>query len=807
VILVPDTEFVGRLEDRRLLTGKGHFVDDMIVDKMAYMGFVRSPYAHATVRSIDLSKLKTHDSCIASLTGEDLTKENLAPVSQNPWPPQKRAIRYQLAVGKVRFVGEPVVAILSKDKNALEDLIEEVKVEYEPLPTVTTLEESKQGKAILYQDWKDNLSMSSEIKQGDVDGTISRATYVINFKEGIGRQESAPIEPHGVLVSYDEEKGSFEVHAAVQSVHGLQGNLSSELRIPKEKIHVITLDVGGGFGSKGAQSYPEPVVACLFARKTGLSIKWTATRTEDLEEAASGRDEYCDLTLACDSNGKIVALRAMVECDAGVGGTQNHMSGLSLATMLGPYGIPNRDLRVAVYVTNKMPLGPVRGAGAPEGCFFIERAMDVMARKIGLDPMEFRRRNLLQGSDKDSEDYGALFDILINASGYEDLLRWKQDLLSKFRRQESNVIGGVGISVRGLIGSPFGQGSGASGATSRQASSWRRDGVSAGESSQTSGQQRSTGAWTRNTRDNEASQELSFMSESAKITVRKGGKVIVYTGSSPHGQGEETTFAQLTSEELHVPPENVTVVWGDTALIPRGIGTFGSRSGATGGSAVVDAARKLNAKILQIASESLGVVPSSIILSDGISVCNSTEPYKVLLTLDELLQKMGINEISAESVFTLQGMSYSSGVHLCVLTLDVDLCSVKIAKYLVVEDPGRVINKTIVDGQLEGGVVHGIGGSLFERVEYDKAGKLLTTNFASYAIPTALDTPDITIIHSDHPSSISLDGSKGVGESGTIASYGAVMNALNDALRQINDRSQCNIAPALPSLIHATLTS
>ena len=271
----------GRVEDLRLITGKGHFVDDLYFEKMAYMGFVRSPFAHAKIKRIDLSKVGTLPAFIASLTGEDLLKEGVAPVSQNPWPPQKRASRYQLAVGKVRFVGEPVVAIFAKDKNSLEDLIDDVEVEYEELPAVTTVEESKQNKALLYEEWNDNLSMTNEVKKGDAEKAISQASFVVKTREGIKRQEGAPIEPHAVVVSYDKEREIFQVYATVQSVHGLQGNLVTELKLPKEKFHVVTMDVGGGFGSKGAQSYPEPLVGCLFARKTGLAIKWTATRTED----------------------------------------------------------------------------------------------------------------------------------------------------------------------------------------------------------------------------------------------------------------------------------------------------------------------------------------------------------------------------------------------------------------------------------------------------------------------------------------------------------------------------------------------
>ena len=826
----------GRVEDIRLITGKGRFVDDFVLNNMAYMGFVRSPFAHAKIKGIDISKVQTRSEFIAALTGEDLLKEGVAPVSQNPWPWQRRAGRYHLAVGKVRFVGEPVVAILSNNRDSVEDLIDDIKVDYEPLPVVTTIEESKQKKAILYDDWSDNLSLSSDVKRGDAAAAISGASIVINAKEGIERQAAAPIEPRSVLVSYNREKDLFTVRATVQSVHGLQGHLAEELKMPKEKFHVVTMDVGGGFGSKGAQSYPEPVVGCLFAKKTGMTVKWTATRTEEFYEEATGRDEFCDVVLACDKTGKILALKGNVECDAGVSGTQNHMSSMTLWTMSGPYDIPNVDLHVASYVTNKMPLGPVRGAGAPEGCYFIERAMDIMAKKLGIDPLEFRRRNMLPVS-KTREDYSILFDIMKNTAAYPDLLGWRRDLCSKFKDGKSSVIGGIGVSVTGASESGFGQSSGSGGSgqswqqraqatrsSSPGSSSWNQQqqsgssswqnqqkpssqgtGASAGAQwTSGGGGQRSSGERQWSGGAGQQTTELSFMSETAKVSWNRDGTVKVFTGSSPHGQGEETTFAQLASEELGVPIEKVTVVWGDTALVPRGIGTFGSRSAATGGSAVVDASRKLKTKLLTAGVGVLGVDQDSIDLRSS-SIVDKSQPEKILATIDSVMQKLNVDEITVDTVFTLTGTSYSSGVHLCVLTLDAESYKAKIVNYFVVEDAGIMINKAIVEGQLEGGVVHGIGGALFERLAYDENGNLLTTSFMDYTIPTVLESPDIEIVHKVTPSTVTLDGVKGVGESGTIASYAAVMNALNDALGQLQNSTEEDIAPALSEKVYGIL--
>ena len=806
-----------RTEDPRLLTGKAVFTDDLHEPKEAHLGLVLSPFAHAKIKSIDFSKIRSSPEFIAALTGEDLIREGILPVSQNPWPPQKRAKRFHLAVGKVRFAGEAVAAILVKTKDAVEDLIEQVEVDYDALPVIITIDEAKRHETLVYDEWKDNVSQTDEEKKGDADKAIQSATYMVNFREGIRRQEASPIEPHSVLVTYDKQKDLFEVRATVQSVHGLQELLSSELKLPKQKFHVKVTDVGGGFGSKGSASYPWPLLACLFAKKTGLPVKFTATRTEEFFEAAAGRDEYCDVTLACDKDAKIVGLKANMECDVGVSGTQAHMPSLTMWTMQGPYVIPNVNLEVAAYVTNKMPIGPVRGAGAPEGCYFIERAIEVMAKKIGIDPIEFRRRNVVSTGKAQGEDYQALMDMLVKSRSYSELFRWKNDLASSHATTSSaNIVGGIGLSLRGGSESEDDENGGEGGDWPHsgdqdqegsswggsESSQWNKGGEESGQSSwqQSSDENNSSERWGSESED----EELSFMAETAKVVLHKNGDVIVYTGSSPHGQGLETAFAQLASEELSVPMSRIRVIWGDTALIPLGVGTFGSRSIATGGSAVVEASRKLKTQLIEMASKILKVDASTLRFENGM-VVSSSQDSNVSLQLEQILARSGKSEVSSESKFALSVMSYSSGMHLCALTLDLETALVKVVNYEVVEDCGRMINRAIVDGQIQGGVVHGIGGSLLEGLEYDNLGNLLTTSFLDYSIPSATDSPDIEIIHMATPSTVTLHGAKGVGESGTIGSYAAVINALNDALSQLWKR-EVNIAPALPNSVFNALS-
>ncbi len=333
----------GRVEDARLITGAGSYVDDLKFENAAYLGIVRSTYAHAKIKKIDFSKARESPDFIASLTGDELVKLGVAPLIQ--FPMQKPADRYQLAVEKTVFVGEAVAALLARNRYAAEDLIDDVEIIYEELQPVVTIDQAKETTTLIFESWKDNVALKTEAKRGDVEGAIKSASFIIRERFGIVRQAGTPIEPRAVAVRYDRAMDVFEVHSTVQSANRLQAYLSQELKLPKEKFHVIVKDMGGGFGTKGAQSYPENALACIFSRATGLPVRWTSTRTEDFLETAPGRDEYCDIELACDATGKLVALKASIEADSGVSGTLSVMAGLTLRLLPGPYKIPNLDLR------------------------------------------------------------------------------------------------------------------------------------------------------------------------------------------------------------------------------------------------------------------------------------------------------------------------------------------------------------------------------------------------------------------------------------------------------------------------------
>jgi carbon-monoxide dehydrogenase large subunit len=749
---------VKRVEDVRLLEGKGEFVDDAKVPNVAYMGLVRSTYAHARIVRIDFSKARENPDFIDAIIGDDI-KDATGPITVVPGV--KETKRRQLAIGKVRFVGEPIAAFASKSRYSVEDIIELVEVEYEPLPVVTSIEDSKKAEVKVFDDWSDNISLKMSAKRGDASSAISSSKTKIKARIGIKRQAGAPIEPRAYLAVYDKDKDRFDVEASAQRPFGIKNHICSELKVSPEKVHVVVKDVGGGFGTKGAQSYPEPILACILARKTGYAIKSTLTRSEAMLEDAAGRDQYCEIEIGCDENAKITGLRARLEANIGVSGTLSVSVNRTQTLLPEVYKIPNVEIESFCYVSNKAPLGPVRGAGRPEAAFFTERAIDILARRLSMDPVELRRKNVLKPEEL-PYDNGA--EAKYDSGNFPLLLEKLGPEIAKMRnwRKETNagnkdhVVAGVGVCM----------------------------------------EIEDTGAQFK---------------ESAKISIGEDGLVVVATGSSPHGQGIETSFAQLCAQELNVPLKDVRVEYGDTNQLPFGIGTFGSRSMSIGGSAVVEVARKVKSEIISRAAKLEGLDPGSLVIENGQIVkveSRSGQSLKtILLGLSALVKRSGPIQVYSE--FTIKGIPYASGAHACSLSVDKETGKIRIENYVAVDDCGVVINPMIVDGQLHGGIVHGLGGALLEEMVYDEEGQLITTNFLDYAIPESVDIPEnFNLIHVETPSPLTLNGAKGVGESGTIAAYPCIFNALNDALAQAGSSTDLCISPvSSEEIVNALKTS
>lgn len=728
------------------------YTDDIKPKNVCYLGFVRSTYAHARIKSIDFEKVRKNPAFITSLTGEDLVKLGVGIVFENEMPGVKRTTRHHLAVSKVRYVGEPVVAFLSKDKYSIEDIADEIEIDYDPITLVLNLDDAQTDKILIYDEWGTNSILDVKIRRGDVDNALKSAARVVKGRFGVKRQAGVAIEPRAVVASFQKSTGIYDIFSTLQHTHRLKQYLSSELNLPPERFHIRVPDVGGGFGSKGAQSYAAPSIACILAEKTGLTVKWVSTRTEDLLETAQARDEYCDVELACDSNARILGLRATISSDGGVGGTLKAQAMLSGRLMPGSYKIPNLEIRSVTWATNKAPGGPIRGAGRPEAIFFIELIVDKMARYLHLDPIGFRRLNCVPQSEfpydngagmiYDSANFPKLLDIM--KPEYESLVRWKREIAGK----NSNLLAGVSFEL--IV--------------------------------------EDTGA---------------ALSETAKVVASPKEKLLfVYSGSSPHGQGLETTLAILASEELSVPIEQIKVKWGDSNDLPTSVGTFGSRSIVTGGSAVVEVCRKLREDIVSEAAKRFDIPKEQVELRDGHLLRSTETKSEPLSDLWDFLESVG-KTCEAYTNFTMKGIPFSSGAHVCGVTVDRETGKVRIYKYVCADDCGRVINEVIVDGQLHGGVVHGMGDMILSEIPYDENGAPLATSFLDYLIPTSLDVPDIGTIHIETPSTLSLNGAKGTGESGTIGAFPAVIGAINDALAGI---SEIGIAPATPERVYKSLT-
>ena len=735
----------GRVEDFRFLVGRGRYIDDMNPGNVAYLGIVRSGYAHAKIKNIDLSGAKNHPDFVDAITGEDLVKIGAGTVAETPLPGVKITGRLHLAFGKVRYIGEPVVAFVSRRKYSVEDIAELVNIEYdEQLPVISTIQESKNKKSLVYENWDSNRLVEYSVKKGDV--ASAQSAFTIKKHLGIRRQAGAPIEPRVVIASYDKNSEIYHIYSTVQGAHRLRLYLTNELKVPPEKIHVTVPDVGGGFGVKGAQSYCENMLSCILAKRTGMTIKWTSTRTEDMLETSQSRDEYCDIELSCNADGILTALKATIESDGGVGGTMKGMPGLTTRLLPGAYKIPNIEINAGMYATNKTMTGPMRGAGRPEASFFIELAMDALAKETKIDPYEFRFKNIIKhdefpyangaGMNYDSANLEKLLDMIRDE--YAAARRWKSD---HDRRDNPTQKAGVGLA---LIVEDTG----------------------------------------------------SQLSETSKLTASyKDKKIILFTGSSPHGQGHETTWAILASEELGIPLDQISVAWGDTNELKSSIGTFGSRSAVTGGSAVVEGCRKLKNQLVAEAAGAFSLNPEELEFRNGAIYKKGSD--ELVSGLWKLIEKLA-RDVEVNADFTAKDLTFASGVHLCRVLVDAETGKLKIEKYTAIDDCGRVINEMIVEGQLQGGIAHGLSGSFLEQIEYNEDATPLAQNFMDYTMATALDIPELDLSHIETRSTISLNGAKGVGESGTIGAYPAVFNALNNALENIGNLT---IAPATPDRV------
>ena len=751
---------VPRKEDPALVTGRANWTDNIKLPGMLHMAILRSPFAHAKITHLDVSGALEQPGVTAAYTGEDLADYWNAPMPC-AWPVTediRMPEHWPLARGEVNFMGDAVAVVIADDRYTAQDVLEFIEVDYEPLDAVVDMEEAlKEDSPLVHEDLGSNKSFLWPLEVGDVDGTFERADVVV--KERYIQQRLIPnaIEPRAVVASPEPTSDGITLYSATQVPHVVRLMLSAGTGIPEQRVRVVAPDVGGGFGSK-LNFYAEEILATNVARLLGTPIKWVEDRSENYMATIHGRDQIQDIELAATSEGRILGVRADIKADMGAY-MQLVTPGIPILGAFMYCGVYQFDA-YAFYCTgvftNKTPTDAYRGAGRPEAAYAIERIVDALARELDMDPAEVRRKNFYEPFDEptttpagiqyDSMNMPMVLDKVLEMADYE-ALREEQ----KRRREENDPVQlGIGFSTYTEI----------CGLAPSQVLASLRYGAP---------------GW-----------------ESATVRMFSSGTVEVVTGTSPHGQGHETGFAQIVADKLGVDPSQVEVIHGDTQTGPFGLDTYGSRTLAVGGEAAARAADKVAAKAKAIVAHQLEAAPEDIELHDGkFSVRGSPDKG---LTLAEVAgaayttmdmpegMEPGLDE---QSFYDPENFVFPFGAHACVVDVDPETGKVKVVRWVAVDDCGPAINPMLIDGQVHGGIVHGIGQALYERIHYDEAGQLITGTFVDYALATAAEVPNFETDRTETPSPVNSLGVKGVGEAGTIAATPAVTNAVIDALRPL----------------------
>ncbi|MGH7319016.1 MAG: xanthine dehydrogenase family protein molybdopterin-binding subunit [Candidatus Rokuibacteriota bacterium] len=748
---------IKRREDPRLITGKGVFTDDVKLPGQTYAAFVRSPHAHARVRRVDVSKARAVPGVVAAFSGKDLAEGGVNPLPCGWLLPDIKIPEYRaIAAPKAAWVGHAVAVVIGETPFAARDGADAVQVDYEVLPAVTDGEKAvAPGAPQIHDNAPGNVAFRWCIGDKDqTDAAIRGAAKVV--KQRLVNQRLIPnaMEPRASMASFNSATGELTAWITSQNPHVHRLLMAAfVLGLPEHKVRVIAPDVGGGFGSK-IFLYPEEVVVSWASKALGRPVKWTAERRESFLTDAHGRDHVTEVEMAVDKNGKIVALRVMTNANLGA-----YLSTFApliptflYGTLLsGVYEIPQIYCEVVGSLTNTTPVDAYRGAGRPEATYLVERICDLTAKAIGMDPVEFRRQNFIAASkfpyqtpvafQYDSGNYGPALDRALQILDYKKM-RAEQEAARKQGRH-------LGIGIATYIEACGPAPSQVAGALGAQAGLW----------------------------------------ESAQVRVHPTGKVTVYTGSHSHGQGHETTFAQLAADELGLPLEDVDIIHGDTGAVPFGMGTYGSRSAAVGGAAIYTSIQKIKEKGKKIAAHLLEASEGDLDYADGkFSVKGSPgrsktfQDVSLMAYLAHNLPKGLEPGLEATSFWDPPNFVFPFGTHLAVVEVDPSTGHVKILRYVAVDDVGRVINPMIVDGMVHGGIAQGAAQALWEYASYDDSGQLMTGSMMDYALPKADDLPSFETDRTVTPSPVNPMGIKGAGETGTIASTAAIANAVLDAL-------------------------
>jgi carbon-monoxide dehydrogenase large subunit len=763
-----------RKEDGRFVAGRGRYLDDVRVPGLLHLALVRSPHAHARVTDIDTAPARALAGVVAVWTLDDLPE--LARVTVPPLIPEPKGRPYVhpvMAGPRARHAGEIVAAVVAEDPYAAADGAERVRVTYEPLPAVLTPEAAvAPGAPRVNESWPDNVASISSGGKGDAAAALAGADVVVSARLGYPRMAGMPLETRGVLAAPDPPDargmGGLTVWTSTQVPFAVRSGIAPAVGLPEERIRVLVPDVGGGFGVKG-HVYPEEILTPVVARRLGRPVKWVESRREHCLTAAGDRDQAHEARIGVGRDGRIVAIETAFTRDHGAAPTLGEAITLnSINHLPGPYRVPHYRGVGRNVLTHKTFAAAYRGAGRPEAAFVLDRLLDRAARRIGLDPAELRRRNLIRPEEMptrtgltyrdgapityDPADYPAAFERLLAAMGYE---AWRAEQAK--RRGNARPIGlGLCAYVEGTGLGPF---------------------------------------------------------EGADVRVDPEGTVFVHLGVSAQGQGHETTLAQIAADELAVPLESVVVVGGDTALVGYGMGTIASRVAAVSGPAVQRSAAQVAQKARLVGAELFECAPDDVVLADGRVHVKGVPGKSVPLgqvaraaVRSRAAAAAGGPGLGACAFFYPDTVTWAFGVQGVVAEVDLETCRVSLLRLAAMHDCGRAINPVIVEGQLHGGVAQGVGSALAEAIVYDEAGQLLTGTLMDYPLPRADEMPPLEVIHMDFPSTVNPLGIKGVGESGIIPPAAAVAGAVEDALADYGieiDRPPVT-APRLFELLRAT---
>ncbi|HEV2627667.1 MAG TPA: xanthine dehydrogenase family protein molybdopterin-binding subunit [Pseudolabrys sp.] len=771
--------FVGksmlRREDQRLLTGRGEYVADLKLPGMLHAAFVRSQVAHARIRSVDLSRARTAPGVVYAIAGPDLM-ELLPPVPDTQLAlPRKWTTRVQhtflnpqqslLAFDKVRHVGEAIAIVVAETRYQAEDAAELVEVDLEPLPVVVDPEAGLgEGAAVLHEQYGTNLIGDFAVEKGDTEAALAAAPHRLKRRFYHHRYAAIPMECRGVVGSYDARTDSVNIWSSCQVVHWLRREASTVLNMPEARIRCVALDVGGGFGVKG-HVYPEDLLIPFVAREIGRPVKWIEDRHEHFVSACHSRDQIHDVEVGFGDDGRLLAFRDSFYVDCGAWNPIG--SGIAYNTAVhlpGPYKFDNFSVRSRIVVTNKVPNAPYRGAGRPEASFAMERAMDLIAAELKLEPAEVRRCNLIPASEMpyhlgipyrdgesivyDSGDYPESLRLALEAIGGVEPFREQQ----RAARAGGRYLGlGLGCYVEGTGVGPF---------------------------------------------------------ESATVRIDPTGKLYVAGGACPQGQGMETIFAQIVADEWKVEPKDVVIALADTSAISIGFGTIASRSTVTLSGAIHRASEPLREKVFAIAANMLECSAGDLELRSGGVGILGVPGNEVSLAKIAKAARPGWDHgrpdgmpagLEETAYFEPQTVTWAYATHAAILEVDPQIGRIDIKKYVIVHDCGTVVNPMLVDGQIHGGAIQGLGGAMLEELTYDSDGQLLVGSFMDYLVPGASDAPHLDLIHMHSPSPLNPLGVKGVGEGSAIAPPVVIANAVADALSHL--KVEFNATPIKPEQI------